>query len=135
ATIELVEILLRDSAHIQEMDAKRAVRRGRLDSPDATPLYSSVDVDAIMPLFANVEYNEPFKVAEGIEARYVDAGHILGSASIEVKVTEGGETKTLIFSGDIGPKGVPLLRDPTTFDHADLVFLESTYGDRDHRSL
>lgn len=135
ATIELVEILLRDSAHIQEMDAKRAVRRGRLDSPDATPLYSSVDVDAIMPLFANVEYNEPFKVADGIEARYVDAGHILGSASIEVKVTENGETKTLVFSGDIGPKGVPLLRDPVTFENADLVFLESTYGDRDHRSL
>lgn len=135
ATIELVEILLRDSAHIQEMDAERAARRDNPSSNDKTPLYTSADVDAIMPRFASVEYDEPFRVAEGIVARYVDAGHILGSASIEVKVTEGGVTKTLAFSGDIGPRGVPLLHDPVTFDHADLVFLESTYGDRDHRSL
>lgn len=135
ATIELVEILLRDSAHIQQMDAERAARRGKPGSADATPLYSATDVDAILPRFAPVEYDQPFRVAEGIEARYVDAGHILGSASIEVKITESGTTKTLVFSGDIGPRGVPLLRDPVTFEHADLVFLESTYGDRDHRSL
>ncbi len=135
ATIELVEILLRDSAHIQQMDAERAARRGKPGSADATPLYSATDVDAIMQRFAPVEYNQPFRVAEGIEARYVDAGHILGSASIEVKITESGVTKTLVFSGDIGPRGVPLLKDPVTFEHADLVFLESTYGDRDHRSL
>ncbi|GAB5497027.1 MAG: MBL fold metallo-hydrolase [Phycisphaerales bacterium] len=136
ATIELSEILLRDSAHIQLMDAKRAARRKHKRSQiDMSPLYTTEDVDAIMPRFASVEYDEPFECAPGIVARYVDAGHILGSASIELTITEGSETKTVVFSGDIGPNGVPLLRDPVKFEHADLVFLESTYGDRDHRPL
>lgn len=136
ATIELAEILLRDSAHIQMLEAKRAAKRKNNRSQiDMSPLYTADDVDAVMPRFASVDYDESFECAPGIVARYVDAGHILGSASIELTITEGDVTKTVVFSGDIGPRGVPLLRDPVTFEHADLVILESTYGDRDHRPL
>ncbi len=84
--------------------------------------------------FVALPYGQPREVADGITVRLVDAGHILGSASIEMTVNEEGRQRVVIFSGDIGLKGSPIVRDPTPFDHADLVFLESTYGNRDHRS-
>lgn len=135
ATIELTDILLRDSATIQEADATRA-NRWRLEQgrPPEQPLYGLEEVATVMKQLRPVKYTEPFEVAPGISARFFDAGHILGSASVEVTVREGDREQVIVFSGDIGPKGLPLLRDPTLLKRADIAVLESTYGDRDHRS-
>lgn len=136
ATVDLMGILLRDSAFIQTMDAERAARKhGGVTPDDETPLYLPEHVEHTMTLCRGVGYDEPVEVAQGITARWVDAGHILGSASVELTVQDAGSTKTVVFSGDIGPRDVPLLRDPVLLEHADMVFLESTYGDRDHRSV
>lgn len=139
ASIELTQILLEDSAHLQQMSAERANRkrssRAGRSARIAQPLYTVPDVAKLMPRFRAIEYNEPRQVAPGITARYVDAGHILGSASIELTIDDEGRRRTVVFSGDIGPDGAPLLADPVGFDHADVVVLESTYGDRDHRPL
>jgi len=99
------------------------------------PVYTSDDVDLLMKLFAAIPYNEPFPIAPGITARAVEAGHILGSASIELTAEEHGRKRVIVFSGDLGPLGMAILKDPARLTSADLVFLESTYGDRDHRSL
>lgn len=136
ATCDLCDILLRDAAHLQEIDAERANRRrmrrgGRLEQP----LYTSADVERTLPLFKGVAYGEWREVAPGVTCRWHDAGHILGSASVEMRCVDKGATRTIVFSGDIGPRGAPLLRNPSTFERADLVFLESTYGDRDHRPI
>ncbi len=136
ATVELCDILLRDSAFIQEMDAERAARKNGGHVPDEDrPLYEIEDVELTMSRCRGVGYDEPVEVAQGVTARWIDAGHILGSASVELTIEDAGTTKTVVFSGDIGPRDVPLLRDPIRPEHADLVFLESTYGDRDHRSV
>lgn len=136
ATIELCDILLRDSAHIMESSAERANKhRQRRGRAPATPLYTASDVSAVMPMFREAPFDEFIEVAPGVRARWVDAGHILGAASVKLELEDKGATKTVVFSGDIGPRGAPLLRDPVTFDRADVVFLESTYGDRDHRPL
>lgn len=141
-TIDLTGLVLRDAAHIQETDAERAMRRrqgrgaGRR-RPPIKPLYTTADAETVLKQLEPLIYQQPRQIAPGITVRLVDAGHILGSASIEMTVTEGGEggkTKTVVFSGDIGVKDAPLLRDPTTFSHADLVIMESTYGDRDHKT-
>lgn len=135
ATVDLMGILLRDSAFIQQMDAERALRKhGGVLPDDDRPLYLPEHVEQALGLCRAVEYNQPTLVSPGITARWVDAGHILGSASIELRIRDGDTTRTVVFSGDIGPRGVPLLRDPVLLDEADAVFLESTYGDRDHRS-
>lgn len=136
ASIELAQILLEDAAHLQQMDAERknrhrSARGGRV----VRPLYTQSDVSRVLPMYRPIEYDQPGEVAPGITARFVDAGHILGSASIELTIADGKQTRTVVFSGDIGPTGAPLLRDPVGFDHADVVVLESTYGDRDHRPL
>ena len=135
ATVDLCEILLKDSAHLQELDADRTNRKRRRGGSQVQPLYTADDVERVLPMFEPVGYNHPTEVASGVTARWVDAGHILGSASVELTCMDGGATRTIVFSGDIGPQGAPLLKDPVTFKRADLVFLESTYGDRDHRSL
>ncbi len=136
ATIELCDILLRDAAYLQEMEARRAskrrLRRGR---QPVRPLYTASDVERLMPMFRQAPYDESVEVAPGVRARWIEAGHILGSASVELTIEDKGARKTVVFSGDIGPKGAPLLRDPATFDRADVAFLESTYGDRDHRPI
>jgi metallo-beta-lactamase family protein len=134
ATIDLVSILLHDSAKLQEGDAERA-RRHAVDQeiPQAAPLYGTQDVDQLLPLFTPLPYDEKREVAPGITARLVDAGHIIGSASIELTVEEPGRRQVIVFSADLGPTGAPLVRDPTTLQHADVLLLESTYGDRDHR--
>jgi metallo-beta-lactamase family protein len=136
ASIALAELVLKDSAYLQGEDAKRVNRR-RLEEgkPPVQPLYTQKEVDRLHPLFRPLRYNHPTEVAPGISMRAVEAGHILGSASLEMTVTEGGRKKVVVFSGDIGPRGAPLHRDPVPFKHADLVFLESTYGDREHPSL
>jgi metallo-beta-lactamase family protein len=134
ATIDLTALILRDSAKVQAQDMERLNRkRQRAGMPPLEPLYQSADVEATLPLLRPVPYDHPMQVAPGIRARYVEAGHMLGSASIEVIVQDGSHTWTIVFSGDIGPKGVPILRDAVCLPKANLVFLESTYGDRDHK--
>lgn len=136
ATISLSELILKDSAYLQGEDAKRQNRwRAGKDKPPVEPLYTQKDVDLLHPLFRRMRYDHPTQVAPGVSVRAVEAGHILGSASLEVTVDEGGRTKVIVFSGDIGPRGAPLHRDPVPFKRADLVFLESTYGDKDHPTL
>ncbi len=137
ATCELTALMLRDSAHIQEADARRAnERRQRIGMAPIEPLYTINDVEPLLNLLKPVSYDQPKEVARGTVCRWVEAGHILGSASIEMRVAAMGPrpARTVVFSGDLGPSGMPLLRDPTHLHNADLVFLESTYGDRDHRS-
>ena len=139
ATIDLAELILRDSAHVQKADAERAARRRehgvRRVKPPPEPLYSQEDVEKIRPQFRALPYDQSVEVAEGVAVRAVDAGHMLGSASVEMTVREEGRTRVVVFSGDLGPRGAPIHRDPVPFRRADAVFLESTYGDRDHRSL
>lgn len=134
ATLDLAEIILKDSARIQAQDAKRKTRKAaKLDKPPVEPLYEPEDVEPLRSLTQTVQFQKPVEVADGITARWVEAGHMLGSGCIELKVTEDGRTKTVIFSGDLGPTTLPLIRQFETFEKADAVFLESTYGNRNHR--
>ena len=136
ATIDLTDLILRDAARLQLEDVKRQNRRREAQGvPPLEPLYTARQIDQLRPLFKRMRYDHPTEVAPGITVRAVEAGHVLGSASLEVTVEEDGSRKVLVFSGDLGPRGAPLHRDPTPFRHADLVFMESTYGDRDHPSL
>lgn len=136
ATAALAELMLNDSAKIQSEDAKykrrRHQREGRRGPHPEVPLYTNRDVADALKLFRGVDYGRPKKVATGITATWHDAGHILGSASLEITVNEAGRTRTFIFSGDIGQRGKPLVNDPAFFQRADYVIMESTYGDRDH---
>lgn len=136
ATKDLAGLILRDSAKVQSYDVERA-NRHRLCSgkPLLEPLYDADDVERTMERFQMVELNQPFDAADGIKARYVPAGHMFGSASIELTVQEKGKTKVLVFSGDLGPSGLAIVRDSQPRKRADLVFLESTYGHRDHRPM
>lgn len=135
ATCDLVPIMLRDSASVQQSDALRANRRReRQGKPPVAPLYDAASVENILPRLVGVPYLQEREIAPGITLRFFDAGHILGSASVELRVREDGSEKTVVFSGDIGPQDTPILRDPVPPPHADIVVLESTYGDRDHRS-
>jgi metallo-beta-lactamase family protein len=136
ATIALAELILKDAAYLQGEDARRQNRR-RLEAgkPPIEPLYTQKEVDRLHPLYRRLRYDHSATVAPGISVRAVEAGHILGSASLELTVEDGGRKKVIVFSGDIGPRGAPLHRDPVPFKHADLVFMESTYGDKEHPSL
>lgn len=134
ATRDLCEILLKDSAFLQSADAARAIAYRKPGEPAPKPLFDETDVELAMRLFRPVRYDQQIEVAPGVTARWVDAGHILGAASIEVTVEEGGKRTVLGFSGDIGPTRQPIIRDPTPLRTADVLFLESTYGDRDHRT-
>jgi len=135
ATLELAQLILEDSARLQVHEAERANRKRNfsLQGP-VEPLYSSEEVIPFRQMARGVPFREPVEVAKGISARWTEAGHILGSASIELTVTENGRRWTVLFSGDLGPMGRPLIRDFERPAGADIVFLESTYGDRDHRS-
>ena len=132
-TASLCRIMLLDSAHIQEFEAewknRKAERAGR---QQVEPLYSRIDAENAIKCFVSVEYEQEKIIAEGITIRFVDAGHLLGSSSIEVTITEDGVTKKIIFSGDIGNTNQPLISDPVYLKGADYVVMESTYGDRTH---
>jgi metallo-beta-lactamase family protein len=135
ATFELCEVMLRDSGHIQEMEAEWQNRKGRRSGKKRLdPLYTVKDAEASLQYFQPVRYDELFSPAEGIKAQFRDAGHILGSAIIEIWTEEGGSERKLVFSGDLGSPGHPIVRDPTWIEEADLLWLESTYGDRLHKS-
>jgi metallo-beta-lactamase family protein len=134
ATIDMTALILRDSARIQAGDAERQNRkRERAGQPPIEPLYSAQQAEEIIQCLRPVSYGKPVPVAEGIQARFVEAGHMLGSASIQLLVQEDGQQKTIVFSGDLGPKGSPILHGFDSLRDADMVFLESTYGDHDHR--
>jgi metallo-beta-lactamase family protein len=136
ATIEVADLILRDSAHLQGEDAKRQNRRrAGTDRAPVRPLYTARDVQRLGGLFRRLPYDRPTEVATGISVRAVEAGHVLGSASLELTVEDAGRRRIVVFSGDLGPRGAALHQDPVPFERADLVFLESTYGDRDHPSL
>lgn len=133
ATCHLCDIMLRDSAHIQMFEAEWRNRKGkRSGKPEFIPPYTMEDALGVIRLFVGCDYGKRIYLAEGIQVRFVDAGHLLGSASIEVWVTEEGHTEKLLFSGDIGNLDQPLIRDPSYIDGADYVIMESTYGDRSH---
>ena len=135
ATRGLCEIMLRDSANIHEQDAERTNRRAaKAGKNPIEPLYTSSDAALALEQFRSVRYHRKFEVTPTIRARFQDAGHILGSCIVEVWLTEGNETRKLVFSGDLGHPDAPILRDPDMIKTADLVLMESTYGDRDHRS-
>ena len=137
ATAEIAKIVVLDSAHIQEEDAryklKRHKREGRTGPRPVVPLYTTADAEACVSHFRGGRYEATVKIADGVEATFHDAGHVLGAAIIKLKVTQGGERRTILFSGDLGRPGKPILRDPVTFDEADYVLIESTYGDRVHQ--
>ena len=134
ATAELVRIMLPDSAHIQESDAQMLTRKGqrRGDAP-IEPLYTLDDATRTLDYISIVAYNEPFSPLENVEVTYKDAGHILGSSTLSVKITENGKTSSLVFSGDLGQPDQPILRNPSTISGADFLIMESTYGDRAHQ--
>jgi metallo-beta-lactamase family protein len=136
ATIDFTDLILKDSAHLQQSDVERQNRRRqRMGQPLLDPLYEQQDVEHLRPLYKKLDYDKPTPVAPGISVRAREAGHMLGSVSLELTVEEQGQKKVVIFSGDLGPRGAPLHRDYVPFDRADFVIMESTYGDRDHRSL
>ncbi|NLO80122.1 MAG: MBL fold metallo-hydrolase [Xanthomonadaceae bacterium] len=135
ASRDLCEILLRDAAHLAAQDAELDNRkRARKGLPPVEPLFTTADVERTLQHLRALEYGERRQILPGIAIRLRDAGHILGSAIVEVWLSEGGLTRKLVFSGDLGHRGTPMLRDPELIDAADLVILESTYGDREHRS-
>ena len=133
ATGELCSIMLQDSAHIQEFEAEWKNRKRQRAGEDLyEPLYTIEDAQRIMKRFVTFEYNQIISVCDGIKIRFIDVGHLLGSASIEVWIEEEDVSKKLVFSGDIGNLNQPLIRDPQYITEADYVVMESTYGDRNH---
>lgn len=136
ATCELCDIMLKDSAHIQEFEAEWKNRKAkRAGKPEVVPLYTMDDAVGVLDHFMPVNYYDRVDVCDEISARFVDAGHLLGSASIEIWLTEGADKRKIVFSGDIGNPNKPLVKDPDFLDEADYVLMESTYGDRDHKDI
>ena len=133
ATCSLADIMLRDSAHIQMSEAEYKTRKAkRAGGEAAEPLYDSEDVAALTKNLRQCGYGEVIQVAEGVAIRFTDVGHLLGSACIEVWLSEGGVKRKIVFSGDVGNTNQPILRDPERVSGADYVVVESTYGDRLH---
>ncbi len=134
ATADLCSIMLRDSAHIHMQEAEWKNRKAKRSSDNALvePLYTMEDADGVIKRLVPCDYEKKIEIGPGIVVRFTDIGHLLGSASIEVWATEGDITKKLVFSGDIGNRGLPLMKDPQMTKEADYVIMESTYGDRNH---
>jgi len=134
ATADLADVMLRDSGHIQESDAafvnKKRLKRGE---PPIEPLYTLEDAEQVAGFFQPLDYDQSFGVAPGVTACFADAGHILGSAAVALDIRENGRAARLWFSGDIGRRKLPLLKDPVLPDAADYLLMESTYGDKPHR--
>ena len=133
ATCDLCEIMLRDSAHIQEFEAEWRNRKGKRSGQEPyEPLYTMEDAENAIRNLVPCSYGKRFQLCEGIEVRFIDVGHLLGSSSIEVWIDEAGEPSKLAFSGDIGNINQPLIKDPAFLEEADYVVVESTYGNRMH---
>jgi len=132
ATRDLCAVMLADSAHIQEQDARFLTRRGK---EAVAPLYGMRDATVATERMVGLSYDQAFDVVPGVRCTFTDAGHILGSASVVLDCTENGVTKRIVFSGDVGRSGLPIIRDPQPPHGADVVLLESTYGNRDHPSV
>ena len=133
ATVELCTVMLPDSASILESDAEYRTRKNRRSgTPPAEPLYTQEDVEKALRLFHGAPYGTPIDLLPGISCLFTDAGHLLGSASVSIRVTERGRTSRVVFSGDLGRADRPILRDPQTVAGAEYLILEGTYGDRDH---
>ena len=133
ATCDLCAIMLPDSGHIQEMEVEwKNRKRTRKGEPPLPPLYTAEDAGKSLELFKPVQYDQIIDVAENIQVRFNDAGHMLGSAIIEVWVTENGKTEKAVFTGDLGNNDIPLLSPPTMIESADYLIMESTYGNRLH---
>ncbi|MCL2366680.1 MAG: MBL fold metallo-hydrolase [Oscillospiraceae bacterium] len=130
-TCSLLEIMLRDSAHIQEQEAGwRSRKQTRAGDETAEPLYTMADAERVFPLLVKCRYGEMIKIIKGIDIQFTDAGHLLGSAYVEMWLKEGVHTKKVVFSGDIGTPDHPMIRDPQYLKEADFVVMESTYGDK-----
>jgi metallo-beta-lactamase family protein len=135
ATRDLCAVMLEDAAMVQEADARflnKQIERGDLHGDPIEPLYTTSDVVRMLELMVAVPYRRWFEVAHGVRARYLDAGHVLGSAIVELDMHDGPLTKRVVFSGDLGRANMPILRDPEVPERADVLLLESTYGDRVH---
>ncbi len=136
ATVDLCSVVLLDSAHIQERDAelenKRRIRAGK---PPIKSLYTVQEAADSIAYFQGVNYNETRDMGNGMKVRFQDAGHILGSAIVELWVKDDTQEKKLVFSGDLGQKNLPLVKNPTPIEDGDYVFIESTYGNRRHKGI
>jgi len=135
-TRELLDIMLKDAAYLEMRDTEwKNQRRRRAGKEDLQPLFTLEDVEQALKQCQGIDYQQRHKVADGVEICYRDAGHILGSAIVEIYISEQGVERKLVFSGDLGNSEAALLRDPDIVDSADVLLLESTYGDRDHRPM
>jgi metallo-beta-lactamase family protein len=136
ATAEIARVILLDSAKIQEEDAEHKLKRhqkeGRKGPYPELPLYTIKDAEACFPHFETVKYGQSLKIADGIEVTFCNAGHVLGSSMIRINVNSNGQGRTVLFTGDLGRPGRPILPDPSVPEEVDYVIIESTYGDRDH---
>ena len=139
ATVDLLNVMLLDSAHIQESEAlwqnKMQRKQSKGARPDVAPLYTVAQAQECLKQLDDVAYNVEFKPHDDVRACFQDAGHILGSASIEVWLTENGKTTKIVFSGDLGQPGRLIVRDPTPIKAADVLLVESTYGNRLHKTI
>ncbi|MDP2689358.1 MAG: MBL fold metallo-hydrolase [Deltaproteobacteria bacterium] len=136
ATRDLLDPMLHDSANIQQADAQWATRKNmRAGKPPVEPLYANGDVDAALRLFDARPYDKLFHLSNGVKFRFFDAGHILGSATLELFFQDSKKEKKIVFSGDIGKEGNPIIKDPLTPEESDYIVMESTYGNRSHKPL
>ena len=132
-TAQLLSIMLRDSAHIQESDAQWQNQKGKRAGKEVVePLYTVADAEEALQHLYTMEYGQIFDLCDGVKVRFNDAGHLLGSSTVELWLTEGKVSKKIVFSGDLGNIDQPIIRDPEFVDQADYVVMESTYGDRNH---
>lgn len=133
ATVDLCDIMLKDSAHIQMTEAEWKNRKGqRAGKEPVVPIYDMNDAEGVLEHFVSCDYDKVMDLCEGVKVKFSDAGHLLGSASIEVWINEDGEERKIVFSGDIGNLNRPIIKDPSYINDADYVVMESTYGDRYH---
>ncbi|MBI9020538.1 MAG: MBL fold metallo-hydrolase [Verrucomicrobia bacterium] len=139
ATSEIAQIIMKDSAYLQEEDIRhkkeRHEREGKTSPFPYEPVYTAADVEQTIPLLTPVAYQTPIPVAAGMTATFREAGHIFGSTSIRLAVGQGDEARTILFSGDVGRWDMPIINDPDPFHEADYVLIESTYGDRIHGAV
>ena len=133
ASCDLCNIMLRDSAHIQESEAQWQNRKAqRSGGPEVKPTYTLADAEGALRLLRRCRYDEQIRVGEGVVLRLTDIGHLLGSAAVELWLTEGEQTRKIVFSGDVGNQDQPIINNPKPVDQADYLVLESTYGNRSH---